>query len=158
MGNQSSIQSSIQASLIQASSNQPSNDAEAKFEKVHRPIPDRYVNPDMNKEVPILRQYCDSESGGNPNDYDCRNLQRVLFRNANYQKHKDDYFFNAITRDILGSKSLEEDTEFNIGYHVNELMEYTQHPAVIADTCHQFSQVCEKYRNGSVDPDHLKNM
>ena len=155
MGNQSSIQAPTQSSnqAPTQSSNQPSNDTRSKFEKEPQPVPAYYVNPDMNEEVPILREYCDSESGGNANDYHCRNLQRTLFRNANYEKYKDDYFFNKTTIGIVGGKSLEEDTQRDIGYHVNELMQYSQHPAVITDTCYQFSQVCKKYNNGTTDAD-----
>jgi len=117
-----------------------------KVEKVALPLPESYIYVDMNREVLALGQYCDRAKGGNPNDYYCRNLERVLFRNVNYRVNKDNYFFNNSTIGSDNWESLEKDTEWTIARNIKDLMKDDQHPAVIADTCKQFSEMCERYR------------
>ena len=134
-------------SVFPVKPNNTINEPEPKPQIIVWPLPDNYIYPDMNEEIPILQQYCGTGNVNSSSDYHCRNLERVLFRNANHEKNKDRIFFNEATTGLIERGSLEKDTERDIGYHVKQLMERKQHPAVIAETCKDFLAMCDKYRN-----------
>ena len=110
----------------------------------------QYVQPKMTDEVPILRRYCDSNSDNFSNGYHCRNLERVMFRAANQENHRNDEFFMRVTKGIVDSGEYEKDTKRDIGYHLNEMMSHKEPISTIVDTCHQFEQVCQKFATGNV--------
>lgn len=150
MGNNPSVISNAPEKTINDLQSEPlqSEPQQPKPQKkiIAWPLPDGYVYPNMNDEIPVLKQYCDAGSGGDPNNFHCRNLGRVYFRMANYEDHKECTFFKNATEGLISYGSLEKDTECDIGYHVKHLMEYDQHPAVIADTCEKFSIMCNSHR------------
>lgn len=112
----------------------------------NRTLPPQYVNPDLIDEVPIFGDYCGSENVmRRGNDYHCRALKRILFRNANYYTYGVDEYFNTATTDSCSREDIDSDTKYNIGYHTRKLMEY-EHPATIIQTCHQLEEVCLRRR------------
>src|SRR5947207_644263 len=72
----------------------------------------KYIIPDMLKEIPILGRYC---SGENDNKFSCKNLNRLLFQAANIREHKDDYYFQQLTKT---SDSYRKDLRKDIIFHI----------------------------------------
>jgi hypothetical protein len=104
--------------------------------------PSNFVEPDLCQEFPFLEPYCCGSSSSPGNDYDCKNLQRVLFRAAN-SDYKGDKLFDFITNDRFITKTQDEE----IAYHIKMLMEYTENPSTIYNSIKAFEEKCNLLEN-----------
>ena len=93
-----------------------------------------YIIPDITVEVPILKKYCTAN-----NNYECRNLERIMFRAKNMDNHKNNYFFEQVTRD-----NYDHEPYKNILNHIANLMKDNEKTSVIIDTCDEFYYACKK--------------
>lgn len=107
-----------------------------------------FIEPDMNKGIPILNDYCGNRDNIS-NSYHCRNLERVLFRCANFNNYKGDYYFTTVTSGIVDKGDLEKDTRRDISYHLNYIMQYSEKPSTIIKTCKDFENLCISFCNNS---------
>lgn len=106
---------------------------------------DNFVYVDMNKTFPLIGKYCDGKKLYQ--DYHCRNLARLLFRAANYNKHKNNNYFIEITKNKLYNIWSSRQLGSVYLHHINNLMESNEPHYKIIKQCKQFEKVCDDFIN-----------
>ena len=132
-----------------SSSNSSSTDNGSMNQAKADPPTSPYVQPDLVKEVPSLKPYCENDSFAY--GYHCRNLERVLFRAANIDEHGHDEFFKKITEGIVDTGDYQKDTKRDTAYHVKAIMESKEDTLTMLKTSAEFYNACQRARANSVD-------
>lgn len=94
----------------------------------------KYICPDMVELVPKLKNYC-----GLPPNYECVNLQNIMFGNANKHSHGNDKIFKR----VINPSNLDEEY---MAILISGLMNGKEHPSVIIETCKEFQRNCDRLK------------